>query len=394
MKFILSLLSSIIIYSEYHSQQENVLNQNYSTYKEITEEIDKKGNQFASWRLSRIGEYSEAKKLFESTKKYNFENENSVDYQLVNSIHFIDSLSKVENVIFINEAHHVSQHRNYIRHLLPILYKNGYRYLGMEAFNSSDTLIYERGYPIKESGFYTKDPEYANLIRDAINLGFEIFGYEASKGKDGREREIEQAKNIISKTIQKDEKAKMLIIAGFDHIREDTLFYSWEKAMAGRFYEYSGINPITIDQVQFSPMYNDENTNPLIKNKIIQIASIPIAINKDNVFKNPYSKKGFDFYIFHPKYQMKDNVIEWKLTFDRSPLFVRPEIVKNNKDYLILAYDFIEYQKEQTTKRLIPMDIVSVRSENMPLSLKKGKYFIEIIDSNKNIIYTEIVTQY
>ena len=378
----------LLTMSSCYSQKQNILLQNYSTYKEILYEKESKGGQYASWKLSRIGEYDEAKQLFEETKNYSFDSGiKPFNFKLTNSVNFIDSISKHEQAIFINEAHHISQHRNFIRRILPALYKNGYRHLGMEAFNSKDSLINERGYPIKESGFYTKDPEYGELIRDAINLGFTIFGYETSKGKNGKEREIEQAKNIISKTIQKDKNAKILIIAGFDHIREDTLFRSWGKAMAGRFYEYSGINPITIDQVQFTPQFYEKNTNPLLKNKTFNISSTPL-----NSFKNPYSEKGFDFYIFHPHFKLKQSIKEWKYSFDRFPLYVHKEFIKPNENYLILAYDFNEYQNEKSTNRLIPKDIVSIKQKNRPLVLKQGKYFIEIINAKKEVIYSTTIT--
>jgi hypothetical protein len=259
----------------------------------------------------------------------------------------------------------------------------------MEAFNSNDTLIIKRGYPIKESGFYTRDPEYAELIRDAILIGFKIFGYEASSGKDGKEREISQAMNIFN-TIKIDSTAKVIIIAGFDHIREDTMLNSWGKAMAGRFLEFSGINPVTIDQVEFTPKYFDSNNNPIWKANQPNNSVIPI--NKENQFKNPYSVKNFDYHIFHPKTDFIDSIPMWKYSFGRTSYFVNEDFIKPVENYIILAYDFKEFVKEKRdTKRLIPKDIVSIKDKNKPLLLKPGKYYIEIINSSKELIYTKII---
>lgn len=74
------------------------------------------------------------------------------------------------------------------------MYQNGYQYLGLEAL--FDSLINERKYPIQESGYYIKEPEFGNLITEALNIGYKLFSYEATKNKNGEEREIEQALNI------------------------------------------------------------------------------------------------------------------------------------------------------------------------------------------------------
>lgn len=383
---------SIIIINSCYSQNENILLKNYSTFKEILQEIEIKGNQYASWELSRIGEYEEAKKIFEESKDYEFDEikQNQNNYHFYNAISVVDSISKNQRAIFINEAHHVSQHRNFIRYLLPILFNNGYTFLGMEAFNSKDTLITKRGYPIKESGFYTKDPEYAELIRDAILIGFKIFGYEAKRGENGKEREISQAENIYN-IIKADSTSKVLIIAGFDHIREDTLLKSWGKAMAVRFFEFSGINPITFDQVEFTTKFFDYNTNPIWKT-INPINSV-IPISENGNFKNPYSTKMFDYYIFHPKPNLVDSIPIWKYSYGRTPYFVKENFINPNENYIIIAYDYAEFINEKkNTLQLIPKDIVSIKDNNKPLLLKPGKYYIEIINSSKKIIFSQTLT--
>ncbi len=384
--FITLTFVSYIVYS-----QDNLLTKNYLTYSEIIQQKEKMGNQFTSWSLSKIGKYDEAKKVFEENRDIVFNLRDSVfpNISYHSAIEFIDSISQHERAVFINEAHHVSLHRNFVRRILPILYKNGYRYFGMEAFNSGDTLITKRGYPIKESGFFTKDPEYAELLRDAIKLGFNIFGYEAGIGKNGKEREIEQAQNIWN-YIKKDSLSKVLIYAGFDHIREDTCFRTWEKAMAGRFYEFSSINPLTIDQVQFTPRFYDYNNNPLIYN--IKDTILPlIPTFGDSLFKNPYSKKGFDYYIFHPQYDKFNLVPVWKTTFNRKQYLLDKYKFDVNESYLILAYDLDEYQSEKnSTERLVPKDIVSVDNGIIkPLLLSSNTYYLEVLNSKGEVIYSK-----
>ena len=104
-----------------------------------------------------------------------------VEFSPVNARDYIIERSKNEQIIIINEAHTYPSHRTFTHSLLQGLYDNGYRYLGLEAL--FDTVINERKYPIIESGYYTKEPEFGNLIYTALNIGFKLFGYEATGGE-------------------------------------------------------------------------------------------------------------------------------------------------------------------------------------------------------------------
>ncbi len=143
----------------------------------------------------------------------------------------------------INEAHHVPKHRAFTRSLLKELYANGYRYLGLEAL--FDAAVNETKFPVIETGYYTKEPEFGNLISEALATGFTLFSYEASQGKNGKEREIEQAENI-QKFIENNPKAKVLIHCGYAHAYEND-YPAWGKAMAGRLKQNMNIDPLTID---------------------------------------------------------------------------------------------------------------------------------------------------
>lgn len=79
-----------------------------------------------------------------------------------------------------------------------------------------------------------------------------MFGYEATGGENGKEREIAQARNII-RFIDQNPHGKLLIHCGHDHVIEGMpSSRAWEKAMAGRLKEYTQIDPFTIDQTQFA----------------------------------------------------------------------------------------------------------------------------------------------
>lgn len=132
------------------------------------------------------------------------------------SINTLDSLYKTNNVVLINEAHHVSKHRAFLYNQLHILKSLNYKYLAIEALNSGlweDSLLLQRAYPIyTKTGIYINDPIFANIIRRAIKLGFKLIPYESYE----KNREQKQAINI-AKQYDKS-KGKLIVYAGYAHI--------------------------------------------------------------------------------------------------------------------------------------------------------------------------------
>lgn len=169
----------------------------------------------------------------------------------VNAVKGILDRAAEEQIIIINEAHHKPRHRVFVRKLLKGLYENGYRYFGLETLSNCayvpapycDTLLNERGYPYNSplSGTYVTDPQMSNLIKEAIEIGFEIFAYE----KFGKERELNQAQ-YIAEVLKNDPQAKILIHCGWYHLLEEK--NRGRKWMAQYLREMTGIDPLTVYQ--------------------------------------------------------------------------------------------------------------------------------------------------
>lgn len=159
---------------------------------------------------------------------------------------YILKRAATEQLIIINEAHHQPRHRTFVTFLLKGLYEQGYRYLGIETLGYLDSTYNECKYPVLLTGFYSKEPQFGNLIREALRIGFTLFPYETEVAEhNGKLREIDQATNIAR--YMKEHPGKYLIYCGYDHVIEGP-HKGWEKAMAGRLKEYTGIDPLTIDQ--------------------------------------------------------------------------------------------------------------------------------------------------
>ena len=81
-------------------------------------------------------------------------------------------------VLMINEEHRTPVHRAFTHRLLPALRAKGFRYLALEALAEDAAALRTRGHPVHDTGIYTNDPVFADLIRDALKLGFEVVPYD------------------------------------------------------------------------------------------------------------------------------------------------------------------------------------------------------------------------
>ena len=169
-------------------------------------------------------------------------------FEAVEAVNYIVERSTREQIIILNEAHHKPRHRVFARRLLQGLYDNGYRYFGLETLGNDfrdstqfmlDSLMQQRGYPLYSpiSGTYTREPQMANLIREAIRIGFTLFAYERDRQGD---RELIQAQNIKRKILDKDPEAKIFLYCGWYHLLEAE--NRGKKWMAQYLKELSGID--------------------------------------------------------------------------------------------------------------------------------------------------------
>jgi len=302
-----------------------------------------------------------------------------IGFSPVNAREYIIEHSKNEQIIIINEAHTNPGHRTFTHSLLQGLYDNGYRYLGLEAL--FDTIINERKYPIIESGYYTKEPEFGNLIYAALNIGFTLFGYDDFE-HNGKEREIAQARNIVN-FIEQNPHGKVLIHCGHDHVIKGTPNNpTWEKAMAGRLKEYTQINPFTIDQTQFAEKSERKYNHPYIAmvNKEFPVVLID---ENGNLFNGKKGNDQVDIRIIHPETQYVNNRPKWLLSVGNRKEYH----IENSKitQYPLLV---LTYRKDEFENNGVPADIIEVfENENIPsFILDKGNYEIIMKDRDYNII--------
>lgn len=306
----------------------------------------------------------------------------------VKATDYIIRQARSKQIIIINEAHHNSLHRVFTASLLKGLYQAGFRYFGAETLNFRDSSLNQRKYPVIASGYYTKEPQYGNLIREALKLGYHVFPYEATTDEEfasGKSREIAQARHIET-ILKQDPKAKILLHCGYDHVVEVPLTNSWQKAMAGRLKEFTGIDPMTIDQQQWTELSQPTKEHPLYQS--MQLVEASIYINTKGEVYPGLSLGRTDVQVAHPRTRYQYGRPTWLLRANQwKPYFLKQEQCSLNLPCLALAYRADEpIGKQNLAEQPIPVDVVELVNwqERKALILPTGRYRVVFRDSSGN----------
>jgi len=227
-------------------------------------------------------------------------------------------------VIMLNEHHHVSATRLLTLQLLPILWAKGFRYLAAEALAVKDTGLGRRGYAIEGvTGYYTDDPVFGEIIRQALRLGYHVVPYDAEESQedstDGlnpqQRRDSIEALNLYDRIFREDPNAKVLVHAGIAHIKE-SVTASWSP-MAAYFRKLSGIDPVTADQTVLiehsAPAYEHPAYRAAIAAGLLR--DVPVVLVDST--GAPYLPAGFgtDLEILSPRVRWDHDRPMWMALF-------------------------------------------------------------------------------
>jgi len=304
------------------------------------------------------------------------------DYKAVNAKGELAALIDGHQFVMINEAHHVALHRFFIRQLLQDFYDNGFTYMAVEALSQNgvgDLVI--RGYPIQSSGTYSIEPQFGQLIRSAIGIGFKLIAYDVSESNMNL-RDSLQAENILNH-IQDEKDAKVLVYAGFGHIREKTS-NGWI-TLAQAIQRQTGTDLLTVDQVQLTEKssvdYQPDFYNTI--NQLYNFSEPCILKNSESQYWNLPDDEGvYDIQIIHPVSTLEFGRPHW-LSRDSHLHKRKIEVFEAVEELLVQAYSVKESESFEI-KDLIPFDqtVIEKRENGCFLFLPKGEYSILISDKN------------
>ena len=172
------------------------------------------------------------------------------DWAAVPASEWIAEQAASYRVVMVNEAHHAPQTRVLTLSLLQRLRERGYTHLAVEALVNDGTDPMPGGYPVRKTGIYTREPVFAELLREARRLGYTLLPYEPNdQGEQTQQqRETGQA-SAIADLLAKEPRAKVLVHAGYAHIGEAQEGLPDDaRPMAMELAKMSGLPLLTIDQ--------------------------------------------------------------------------------------------------------------------------------------------------
>ena len=221
--------------------------------------------QYLSWYQSFIGDYKDAELGFSIEQKPLADDAPSPltqpGWHPVPALDYIPQLAKNHRAVFLNEAHNIALTRTLTVRLLKPLHDEGFNVFAVETLYPNDiAALNKRGYPVADSGFYTREPIYAEMVRTALKLGYKVVAYEADANHTGDAREAQQAENLW-KILKADPNAKIVVNAGYAHIQKAGQFLGAE-SMAEHFIKDSGITPLSIEQTILIPHQDSGMDHP------------------------------------------------------------------------------------------------------------------------------------
>lgn len=318
------------------------------------------------------------------------------EYKQTDAISELVKRAQHHSVLMINEAHHIPQGRMLTLELLEPLYQEGFRYLAGEAFEGNVSEMMSDGFPkVIKSGFYTNEPLFGQIVREAIRVGYQLVAYEHipncdvwsdvdSKCQNLRERG--QAENI-SKILQKDPQAKILVHAGYGHI--DKLGRNKWIPMARYFKELTQIEPFAVDQTTMREHSTREFENPYYQN-VETSFSKPFLMKKadGSLFVDPNAQGHYDVQIFSPRSNDRHGRPEWMDSFGRyRRTRIDNSVCKGTFPCLVQAY-----RHEELIPESVPVDQFIVNAnQTTDLLLPKGRFVIRSSEHNGNVLGTHEV---
>ena len=337
---------------------------------------------------SRIGRYKEARREAEACSTQfidhmRFKNHYK-DVKAIPLSEVMDSIIQNNRVIMMNEMHFNPHNRAFVISWLEKCYQNGYRYLAAETLRASDTLLNQRRTVLRgETGWYSDEPVFGDLLRTALHMGYTLVPYEGDGF--GVDREVNQAKNLVKNILDKDPDAKFLLLGGFGHIADRNGWY----AMGRYFKEQSGIDPFTMSCIFFDDPYWEADSLQTVYYDLIDAMPNREPILFYDTVKHIYPcTSGMDVTCCLPRTRfIEDNIPDWKLYNGKVLYTINRRFIKKNGFPEGCVSAFLKSEGEPC----VPVDqyMYGKDESEFKLALYKGEYLLRF-DDGKGYRYATV----
>lgn len=265
-----------------------------------------------------------------------------VEVEAMDALVELPRMAKGYRLVTLNESHSSQRHRAFALLLMKELRAAGYTHFGMEAltYNPQELSKLRALGPIPTTGFYTNDPFFADLIREAVRAGYQIFDYEqrpdqqpknATQMESRNAREQAQAENIKA-VLDANPSAKILIYAGGSHGAKASFMPEWEM-MAQRLIKITGLELLAIDQQTFGVPADMVVKSPTGQDGSALVATRPVLLRKPDGKLSTTS--GYDMSVYQPPENLVHGRGDWRLQYGYRkqrvvdlPAFAEPSLLR------------------------------------------------------------------
>lgn len=294
--------------SQYQVMREAIPSDNSPAFRQIF-------GQYISWYQSFLGDYPAAMDSYSigqpPLKGDSPSPLTESGYVAQPALDAIPKLARGYRIVLLNEAHNIALTRSLTVQLLSKLRQEGFNYFAAETLYETDTALQSRGYPIDASGFYTREPVYAEMVRTALKLGFKVIAYEATfDAGSSNARETEQARNINERVFKSDPQARLVVNAGYSHIVKSGV-YLGGSSMAEHLYKLTHLPMLSIEQTMLYPHPSSSGDHPYYT-AVMQELRPKVALVFVNAAGTPWSlRPGYDVSVFFPPVQIVHGRPDW-----------------------------------------------------------------------------------
>ena len=273
--------------------------------------------QYVSWYQTFVGDYLGAQRSFSIAQPLAPDDAPSPlsapqTWHSEPALEAIAQLARSRRAVFLNENHSAPLTRTLTVQLLARLRAEGYDTFAAETLYHSDSAaLMQRGHAVADSGFYTREPIYAFMVRTALALGFRVVAYEADSDARGDAREREQAGNLYRRTFLDHPSARLVVNAGYAHIQKQG-DYLGGRSMAEHFMRISDIDPLCVEQTMLFGRLDPVEDHPFWTAVMRALAPVqPIVFL--NARGQPWSLRPgqYDVSVFFPPQRFRNGRPTW-----------------------------------------------------------------------------------
>ncbi len=174
-----------------------------------------------------------------------------------------DPEARAPNFVFIGDLPNFPSARVFGQRMLQCARDLGFRYFAVEALREDAAAVASRGDVAPDSGVLTREPQFARMIRQALDLGYELVSYDVSDRTPGVSfaQDVSSyaeplAANLLAKTYALDPDAKVLVWTAPLQARKRPWVANGAtsyESVAWHVFEETGVEPYSLEHVVMDP---------------------------------------------------------------------------------------------------------------------------------------------